>query len=84
MPRYSHSKRYFGTFTNSKGQEKEGYLEWSSDKGGFILRDAATKMPLTTMVYNNLHAVKTAGVKFAVTGKVEETTPTKKQETVTT
>lgn len=32
MARWSHKKRYFGTFTDSKGTEKSTYLEWSDKK----------------------------------------------------
>ena len=48
MGRLSRSTMYYGVFTNAEGKQKDAYIWWDSERGGFVIKDLKGKLILPT------------------------------------
>ena len=71
MSRLSHNSKYFGTFTNSKGETRGAFILWDTEKSGYVLRDELTSKVINNTAFATLEAMREAGVNFSLTGKSE-------------
>ena len=68
MSRLSHNSKYFGHFTNSKGETRGAFILWDSEKSGYVLRDELTSKVINNTAFATLEAMREAGVNFILNG----------------
>ena len=71
MPKLSRDKKHPAVYTNSKGLEKDVYLQYEEKKDGFVVRDAETDKPVLRESYVSLAELRNAGVKIRLMTPVE-------------